>query len=312
MGSSSSLYIKEKDNKNNVISVPNSALKVIADLAEKCICKIIYDTPGSGTGFFCTIPFPDKYKRLPVMITNYHVLEESNVTIGSNIKFSLNNDLNKFQITIDEKRKVYTNEIYDITIIEIKDSDHLDTNTFLDIDEQINDNNPKKIYENKSVYILHYPHGNISEYSSGLIKEICEEDSDIYHSCQSRPGSSGSPIINLINHKVIGIHKGSLQDNEDYNLGTFIKEPIKDFNNRIKDANKINVPSSKYLKDKIKILIIIKNDLLIKYIQQEQKYVKNYDKEDENDLKILYQNFFFILILFWLHKSFQNHLHLIL
>jgi len=37
MGSSSSLYIKEKDIKNNVISVPNSALKVIADLAEKCI-----------------------------------------------------------------------------------------------------------------------------------------------------------------------------------------------------------------------------------------------------------------------------------
>ena len=292
MGSSSSLYIKEKDIKNNVISVRTSALKVIADLAEKCICKIIYDTPGSDLGFFCTIPFPDKYRRLPVMITNYHVLDEFNVRIGSNIKFSLNNDLNKFQIKIDEKRKVYTNAIYDITIIEIKDSDHLNTNTFLDIDEQINDNNPKKIYENKSVYILHYPHGNISEHSSGLIKEICEEDSDIYHSCQSQPGSSGSPIINLINHKVIGIHKGSLQDNEDYNLGTFIKEPIKDFNNRIKDVNKVNVPASKYLKDKIKKLQIIKNDLLIKYIQQEEIYLKNYNKEDKNDLKILYQNFF--------------------
>ena len=81
MGSSSSLYIKEKDIKNNVISVPTSALKVIADLAEKCICKINYDTPGSGTGFFCAIPFPDKYKRLPVMITNYHVLEKSNVRL---------------------------------------------------------------------------------------------------------------------------------------------------------------------------------------------------------------------------------------
>ena len=87
---------------------------------------------------------------------------------------------------------------------------------------------------------MHYPHGNISEYSSGLIKEICEENSEIYHSCQSRPGSSGSPIINLINHKVIGIHKGSLKDNEDYNLGTFIKEPMKDFNNRIKNENKVN------------------------------------------------------------------------
>ena len=45
------------------------------------------------------------------------------------------------------------------------------------------------------------------EYTSGIIKGISLDGISINHSCQSQPGSSGSLIINLINHKVIGMHK---------------------------------------------------------------------------------------------------------
>ena len=284
MGTTNSSYRKEKDIENNVISIPTAALKVISDLAEKCICKIKCNTNEVATGFFCAIPYPNKYNRLPVIITNNHVLEESDITIGSNINFSLNNDSTKFTILIDNTRKVYTNVKYDITIIEIKESDKLDINSFLDIDEQIYDNNPKQIYEKKSVYLLHYPHGNISEYAAGLIKNIFEEDSLIHHSCQSQPGSSGSPIINLITHKVLGVHIGSPKNtNSDYNLGTFIKEPINDFNEQMKDTIK-----NLYIRpiNNTKYYDFFKEDF-----DQEEEYIKKYDIEDENDLK-LYQNFF--------------------
>ena len=33
------------------------------------------------------------------------------------------------------------------------------------------------------------------------------ENYEISHYCSTEKGSSGSPIINLLNHKVIGIHK---------------------------------------------------------------------------------------------------------
>ena len=157
-----SSYIKEKYIKNNVISIPTTALKTISDLSEKCICKIEGKTDETATGFFCAIPFPDKYQNLPVLITNNHVLEEFDISNGKKISFSINNDSAYFNITIDNTRKVYTNKNYDITFIEIKNTDNLDMNSFLDIDEHIYDNNPQETYKKHSVYLLHYPHGNVS------------------------------------------------------------------------------------------------------------------------------------------------------
>ena len=68
---------------------------------------------------------------------------------------------------------------------------------------------------------------------------------NIKHSCSSQKSSSGSPIINLKNFKVIGIHKGSSDKN--FNYGSFIKNPIEDFyqkekNNKI--DNKYNYENS--------------------------------------------------------------------
>lgn len=248
-------YKKEKDIEDNPISIPTAALKVITDLANKCICKIKCNKKGVGTGFFCAIPFPDKYQRLPVLITNNHVLKLSDIIKGKKINLSISNEKQPFEFEIDNKRKVYTNEAYDITIIEIKNSDNINTDSFLDIDEQVFSTNFPEIYNKKSVYILNYPHGNISEFSSGIIKSFSVDNYSIRHTCQSQSGSSGSPIINLITHKVIGIHKGCPKKNDKYNLGTFIKEPIEDFNKEMKNEN----------------------------LEFDKLFITEYDKEDIND-----------------------------
>ena len=57
---------------------------------------------------------------------------------------------------------------------------------------------------------------------------------DIKHSCSTNNGSSGSPILNLKNNKVIGIHKqGSKIFN--FNIGTLLNYPLNDFikNNKV-------------------------------------------------------------------------------
>ena len=48
------------------------------------------------------------------------------------------------------------------------------------------------------------------------------------HNCTTDNGSFGSPILNLQTNKVIGIHNKS---STNYNIGTLLKLPIKDFIN---------------------------------------------------------------------------------
>jgi len=255
MGASNS-YVKEKDIDNNAISIPTSALEVILDLSKKSIGKIKSNEQDIATCFFCAIPFPDKYNRLPVLVTNNHVLKKEDITEGKINRFSTNNEEHKFEIKIDENRKKYTNEKYDITFIEIKkDTDNININSFLDIDDEIFEENYENLIVKKSVYLLHYPHGNLSEYSSGIMKGFfLDEKFSFRHSCQTQNGSSGSPVINLINHKVIGIHKG-YKENLKYNIGTVLKDPINDFYLNItnpKVDNLENKESDEFLEKSLK------------------------------------------------------------
>ena len=84
--------IEENDllNASEPVSVDN--LKTIIEQIEKSICKIKCNNEGNGTGFFCLIPFPDKFNLLPVLITNNHVIEKKDISNGKIIKFSINNE----------------------------------------------------------------------------------------------------------------------------------------------------------------------------------------------------------------------------
>ena len=247
----------------NATYIQNEKLKIIMNLKEKSICKIIKNEKPIGTGFLCSII--GEYKKRTALITANHVLGEEDLKIGKEIKITFNENNEKIKILkIDNSRRIYSSEIDDITIIEIINNDNLQNYNTLEIDENIYNNNInfKDIYNNRSIYILHYPHCNISSFSDNIIINI-DEDNIIYHLCSTDHGSSGAPILNLDTLKVIGIHQGYKYVEKDIfnqiitkqpiftfakenkiicNIGQIITKPIFNFNreNKIILALKIN------------------------------------------------------------------------
>ena len=65
---------------------------------------------------------------------------------------------------------------------------------------------------------------------------------NITHTCSTDEGSSGSPILNLDTNKVIGIHCGYINENDEIlNKGFFLKVPLNDFIEKINnESNSIN------------------------------------------------------------------------
>ena len=209
------------------------SIKQTIDILEQmqtCVCKINVGAK-KGTGFFTKIPYKNIF--LPVLITNYHVLNEEKISIGKNITLSLNNNKKRINIKIDEERKRYANEILDVTIIELKEIDKI--NNFLDLDESIKDvinsNEDEKddyfnnLYENESIYILSYMNEIFSSY--GLLTKI--SDGKIFHKCYTNEGASGSPILLLKTNNVIGVHYGGSKYNFNSNFGRLLIKSIKEF-----------------------------------------------------------------------------------
>jgi len=252
---------KEKLLDKYPIPVTIDGTKKILEQMENCICKI-NNKKGKGTGFFCYIPFGN----IPVMITNNHVIDEELIKENNSILVSINDDKKKIIIQLDNDRKIYTNKNEDITIIEIK-KEKKEIKEFLNIDENILDNNIN-IY-NENIYILQYPkclEKQKAAVSYGIIKEI--NQNEIIHLCCTESGSSGSPILNISNNKVIGIHKEkSILFN--FNIGVLLKEAINEF------INNINLIEKNNLKNEIS------NNINKKNINKKNINKKNIIKKNE-------------------------------
>ena len=78
----------------------------------------------------------------------------------------------------------------------------------LEIDNNIYKDDLNKYYENKTIYIIHYPDGGNSSYSHNIKQNIDLYNTKIFHLCETNDGSSGAPIFNLQNFSVMGIHVG--------------------------------------------------------------------------------------------------------
>ena len=100
-------------------------------------------------------------------------------------------------------------EKYDTTIIEIYE-DKDDIHDFLELDFDINEEYFDFMYIKKSIYILHYPNHEKVSVSYGIIHDINKQKNwEAFHLCSTDKGSYGSPILNINNNKLIGIHRGS-------------------------------------------------------------------------------------------------------
>ena len=127
--------------------------KEILNQMENKICKIKVNH-GTGTGFFCKIPFPNTKGVLPVLMTCNHVINE-NLLFSENGKIilSIKNENEFIDFDLENRRK-YTSREYDITIIEIKKTDKI--NNFLELDDIIfqdiiSDKNLNKEYIDKTI-----------------------------------------------------------------------------------------------------------------------------------------------------------------
>ena len=63
----------------------------------------------------------------------------------------------------------YTNELYDITIIELKAKDEI--THYLEIDDNIIKGGDIEGYINENIYVIHYPEGELSV-SFGILHSI--------------------------------------------------------------------------------------------------------------------------------------------
>ena len=269
------------------------------------VCKI-YNKRKKGTGFFAKIPYNNDL--LTVLITNNNILGEDEITNNKTISFSLNNnDNDKKNIELSDERKRYTNEVLDITIIEI-DENKDDIHDYIELDDEILDsmelNKPKIIkklkdkYMNKSIYLLNYLNGEDIVVSYGLLTEI-NEGNGIKHNCNADRGSSGSPILSLENNKLIGIHFKSNEKND--NKGTLIIYALQEFQNidhnllikkdEISDSDEITLQYNIKNKEKIKLFgnqFIERNKKRCKIIidNKEQDIIEFYDidKKDKKDI----------------------------
>ena len=238
-------------NENLLTEYPNiisyKSTKTIMNQMEKKICKIKIGNI-RGTGFFCKIPFPNKENILNVLITANHIINDKLLKEeDGKISIKIKEETEKTIINLNNRIK-YTNEEYDITIIEIKEEDNI--NNFLELDDVIifdlfNNNKQEDNFENKTIYIIQYPQGNLSV-SYGIFEHIYEDKKNFFrHKCTTYEGSSGSPILNENNNKVIGIHLKNGKDKKG-NKGSFMNNVIKELIQYYKDKkNKIEEKEEK-------------------------------------------------------------------
>ena len=182
--------------------------KVLEQMKSNSICKI----NDKGTGFFVKIPY--KSILLTVLITTNQIINTDDIQDKRNISICLNNDKKIKTIKLDENRIMYTNEKLDITIIEIKENVDNLKNDYLELEDNIiNYLKLDKIKLNKrespdyldeSIYLLNYHKEKDIYVSYG--KVINTNNNDIYHNCNIKRESTGSPILLLNNHKLIGIY----------------------------------------------------------------------------------------------------------
>ena len=204
-----------------------SEYKGIMDKVTKSICTFSNKNARMAIGFFCKLPYKANNGILFFLIINNICIKEEDTESGSDLQIIINNK--KTVLKIDNSRKIYRENKKDgITIIEIKPSDNLDLNSFLDLDSDIMQDNSENMYINKLVYLIKFPYEKRPEIFKRTVKNVNSENYEIEKYYPNEEISIGSPIINLDNFKIIGIHKG-FDNKNNVNIGNFIKKPIKQY-----------------------------------------------------------------------------------
>ena len=96
--------VKEKKIKKGIDIISKEKIEIILEQMKFNICKINHKDI-NGTGFFCNIPFCKT--KIPVLITNYHIIGNEILEKNNLIKISYNDEKIAFILELDKERKIY-------------------------------------------------------------------------------------------------------------------------------------------------------------------------------------------------------------
>ena len=193
--------------------------KKILEQMENYICKIIIDKDTKGTGFLCKIPLHGDNKLAPVLITNNNVINDDILARKKDITIELFCTSSKKQKKLNlSNRTAYNNKKLGISIIEIVNKDGFKNINMFELDEDMVSGKTNKFID-KSIYMIHSNQETLYV-SYGKVNDNRKNQShNFLHTCYAFNGSSGSPILNLENNKIIGIHSST---NANINEGFFL------------------------------------------------------------------------------------------
>ena len=117
--------------------------------------------------FFCYIPYDNIETRLKVLMTASTIIRKEDIKLGKKIEIKYVSNNKTYFLFISSERKVYINEKFDITFIEIKETDYIQNINYLEFEESIIMNQNKED-KSKNIFLLHYPNDN-PKLDSGII-----------------------------------------------------------------------------------------------------------------------------------------------
>lgn len=260
------------NNSNELSKIMINAETTMIQQVNECICEITNNKDKTGNGFLCQIPFPDQFNLLPVLISSSHFLIPEQIRNTTLIlDFGFPNP--KKHVFINNFRKLYSSQKYDITIIEIiPEIDGL--YNYLDLDdESLFEDNLEDIYKDKEIYIVKDISERKKKFVTGKIGKI--EEFNIAHSCQVENENYGGPIINLETFCVIGvIREKEFSDNKD---DVLLKYPCQEF---IRQNSNISIKNK----------IIIKLDIDDDDVDEEVYFFDNSNYKDKNGVSHCHEN----------------------
>ncbi len=163
-----------------------------------------------GICFFCRIKF--KNNNIPVLFISNPFSDSKYLANKSSIKLSKNNGE---KINIKLGKTLYINIGLSIIMRDIEENSQIE---FLEIDDNLYEQDPEIFLNKQPIYIIHYDKNKTDNFVSyGIINNI--NRNELIFSCNmNNIYSNSAPIFNQRNNKIIGIYKNDVEKN---NRGIF-------------------------------------------------------------------------------------------
>ena len=190
---------------------------IIKKLKKNTIIINYKDKAFYGIGFLQSKNPPGLYMPLLIFSTSNNLKEINSLLKDKKITFYMNNE--EYRLNLDDSRKIYKNDNYNILIIEIiKKDECYRKNLFFEIDDKFSD-------KSDSTYLLFYQNNKVN-ISEGAIKRI--DNFFFKYVCFNQNNLLQEGIImNKSNFKALGILNNF--DEKINNKGIFIKPLIYEF-----------------------------------------------------------------------------------